>query len=603
VEQPVDEVDILGIDLGTTNSAIAIWDAEAEQVRLLPNEEGDRVIPSAVLFDPEAQEPTVGKAALKQLLIHPERVVYSVKRFIGRTFSDELVSQDQRLMTYSIQEAQQRKVAVNVGKLLLTPSQISAYVLKHLKANAEATLGRPITKAVITVPAYFNESQRQATKEAAELAGLHVPRIINEPTAAALAFGLKKDPQIIAVYDLGGGTFDISILEIKPGGLFRVKATDGDTHLGGDDFDGAVTHWLKQAFEAQHGVPLQIDQDRSLRARLQDAARSLKIALTKAEQHTVELPNLCTVSGQVLGLETTITRTQFEQLLLPLIERSLAICDSVLAKARLKPEDIHQVLMIGGQTRTPAVKAALQSRFSWTINDSVNPDEAVARGAAVLAARLQGHLRDDVTLWDVTPLSLGIELANGKMDVIIQGNQQIPITKWRKGPQAFTTQRDGQERIRFRVYQGERPVAIDNTHIGDVVLNLATSRPAGEPRIHCMFKVDHDGILHVRAEDASTDGEPVEATFDHVYRLTQEEVEEKLREAEIHQEADQATARLFLLEEELQRLRQAADDEGRMQEALSTFETAINEQNLDQAEALLSEIKTNFLKVASSISQ
>ena len=313
------------------------------------------------------------------------------------------------------------------------------------------------------------------------------------------------------------------------------------------------------------------------------------MGLTTETDYAVNLPDLCEVDGQPVGLETVLTRDHFEQLIQPLVEQTLGICDRVLQSARMKPSDIQQVLMIGGQTRTPAVKQALRDKYNWTVNDSINPDEAVARGAAVLAARLQGYLMEEVTLWDVTPLSLGVELENGKMEVIIQGNQPIPTTKWRKGSQAFSTSRDGQERILFKVYQGERPIAADNALIGELVLNLATSRPAREPRIHCMFKVDQDGILHIRAEDASTDGEPVEATFDHVYRLTQEEVEARRQEAQTYKEQDERTNRLFQVDEEWNRIKPQT---GNIKaELIEEMETAINEQNVEQAEKLLADIK------------
>jgi molecular chaperone DnaK len=436
------EVDILGIDLGTTNSAIAIWEPETGQARILSNSEGDRITPSVVMFDTQTNEAIVGKSALSYVNTHPGQVIYSVKRFIGCTFRDERVRNDQTQVTYTIEEFQQSKVAVRVGEQIFTPAQISAQVLRKLKEDAEASLGKQITKAVITVPAYFSESQRQATKEAGELAGLRVPRIINEPTAAALAFGLGAEPQTVAVYDLGGGTFDISILRIERG-LFRVKATNGDTHLGGDDFDMAVMNWIKEV-DVQQGVDLPIAEDNNLRSQLRTVAEAAKIALTQATEYQINIPNL---------LEVTLTRSQLEKLVQPFIERTLEICDKTIEKAGIKPADIDQVLLVGGQTRLPAIKAALQKRYGWKINNSVNPDEAVATGAAVLGGRLCGYLRDEVKLWDVTPLSLGIELANGKMDVIIPNNEQIPIKRWRKGSQAFTTQRNGQESIRFRVYQ------------------------------------------------------------------------------------------------------------------------------------------------------
>ena len=411
---------------------------------------------------------------------------------------------------------------------------------------------------------------------------MRVPRIINEPTAAALAFGLGAQPQTVAVYDLGDGTFDISILRIERG-LFRVKATSGDTHLGGDDFDLAIMSWMKAAFQ-QHGVDLPLERDISVRSLLRTTAETAKIELTQVTEYAISTPNLFTVDNRALGLEATLTRTKLETLVQPFIDRTLAICDATLEKAGLKPANIDQVLLVGGQTRLPAVKAALRDRYGWTINDSVNPDEAVARGAAVLGARLCGYLKEEVKLWDVTPLSLGLELANGKMDAIIRANDQIPVTKWRKGSQAFTTQRDGQESIRFRIYQGEQPIATDNEFVGEVVLNLATTRPAGEVRVNCMFKVDHDGILHVLAEDASTEGEPVEKTFDRFYRLTPQEVEQKLKEALVHRDEDTITSRLFQLEEEFTRLRRVINKEKTsdtlLLESLENLELSIQDRNV-----------------------
>jgi molecular chaperone DnaK len=594
----VSEVDILGIDLGTTNSAIAIWEPDTGQARVLSNSEGDRLTPSVVMFDTQTNQPIVGKSALGFITTHPSQVIYSVKRFMGCTFRDERVRIDQTQVTYTIAEMQQSKVAVCVGEEIFTPPQISAEVLRKLKEDAEATLGKTISQAVITVPAYFSESQRQATKEAGELAGLRVRRIINEPTAAALAFGLGTEPQTVAVYDLGGGTFDISILRIEHG-LFRVKATSGDTHLGGDDLDLAIMSWMKKAFKQQHDVDLPIAEDNSLRSQFRKTAEIAKIALTQATEYQISIPNLFAVEKQYLGLEATLTRTELEKLVQPFINRTLEICDATLKEAKLQAKDIDQVLLVGGQTRLPAIKEALRDRYGWTINDSVNPDEAVARGAAVQGARLCGYLREEVKLWDITPLSLGIELANGKMDAIICANEPIPVTKWRKGSQAFTTQRDGQESIRFRIYQGERPIAGDNEFIGEVVLNLATTRPAGEVRVNCMFKVDHDGILHVLAEDITTDGQPVEKTFDRFYRLTQQEVDQKLEEAKVHENEDAVTNRIFQLEEEVIRLQRVINQDktsdNLLLETLENLKAAINSRDVNQAEELLTELKSKII--------
>jgi molecular chaperone DnaK len=592
------EVDILGIDLGTTNSAIAIWDAQTKQARILPNSEGDNLTPSVVMFSKEASTPVVGKSALSFVTSHPGQFIYSVKRFMGCTFRDERVRTDQAQVTYNIEEVQQSKVAVSIGEQIFTPSQISAQVLRKLKQDAEAALGREITQAVITVPAYFSESGRQATKEAAEIAGLHVPRIINEPTAAALAFGLGAEAQTVAVYDLGGGTFDISILRVERG-LFRVKATSGDTHLGGDDLDLAIVSWMQQAFKQQHNLGLKIE-DNYLRSQLRSKAEIAKIALTKEKEYQISIPNLVTVKNKSLGLKATLTRASLEKLAQSIIQRTLDICDSTLKEANLQPEEIDQVLLVGGQTRLPAIKQALQKRYGWKINDSVNPDEVVARGAAVMGGRLCGYLKDEIKLWDVTPLSLGIELANGKMDIILPANTQIPYDESKiKNPRTFTTQRDGQESIRFRIYQGERPIAVDNEYIGEVILNLATTRPAGEVRVTCIFKVDHDGILHVLAKDTSTDAQPVEKTFDRFYRLSPQEVEQKLQEANIHRDEDNITNRIFQLNEEIAQLQLVINSESEhsLQKNLEDLQRTVETRDISQAEDLLTQIKSKIMKL------
>ncbi len=588
------DIDIFGIDLGTTNSAIALWDLETGQSQVLRNREGDRLTPSVVMCDAGTGNLMVGQVAIAGMVEQPAQVAYSVKRFIGRTFSDTQVCQDQTAVTYAIEETKQRKVIVRLGDRLLTPPQISAAVLRKLREDAESTLGRTITQAVITVPAYFNESQRQATKEAGELAGLRVPRIINEPTAAALAFGLGAEPQTIAVYDLGGGTFDVSILRIEHG-VFRVRSTSGDTHLGGDDFDLAIVNWLKTTFKDQHQTELATATDASLEALLREAAKQAKIALTNAPEYPIALSGLPTTDAQTLDFNLTFTRSDLEALAQPYIQRSLEICAIALDKANLTPSDIDQVLLVGGQTRMPAVKAAIRAHFNCPVNDSINPDEAVAKGAAILGARLCGHLKATVKLWDVIPLSLGLELADSKMDRVISANQQIPF---KSSPKFFTTQRDGQETIRFCVYQGERPVAKDNIFIGEVTLNLTTSRPAGEHRIKCVFSVDQDGILHVLAEDTNTDGAPVEEKFDHVYRMTQQEIDDVLQSAQAHQAEDALTTRLFQLQEELLRLQQLVR-EGKLtspaiSDRIQAFETAISDRDAALAETCLGAIKDSL---------
>ena len=475
----MDGVDILGIDLGTTKSGIALWDPDTAETRILLNGDGESITPSVVTFDPQSREPIVGKRAIARMQSHPEQVIYSVKRFIGRTADDKWVQQDRQRVTYDIQASEQAVVIYTDGSVL-TPQQVSAEVLRKLKDDAATALGRPVSQVVISVPAYFNESQRRATREAGELAGMHVTRIIQEPAAAALAFGLGAEAETVAVYDLGGGTFDISILHIEHG-LFRVKAIGGDAHLGGDDFDQAVVEWMNKAFEDQHpGASLSLENDARVRSRLREEARRIKVALDDSLEQPIQLSDLPTADGRLLCLETTMTRATFETLIRRFIDYSLELVEQAMNAAHVRPEDISQFLLVGGQTRTPAVRAAISGRFGKPLNDSVHPEEAVARGAAILGARLCGYLKEQVALWDVNPLSLGVELADGKLDVIIPANEPIPVERWRRGPQAFTTQRDGQKSIRFKVFQGERPMAVDNAYIGEVILPLATARRAGD---------------------------------------------------------------------------------------------------------------------------
>ena len=585
------EIDILGIDLGTTNSAIAIWDLETEQSRIFENREGDRLTPSVVMFSSTTGNPIVGQAAIECMVEQPAQVAYSVKRFIGRIFSDTQVSIDRKNVTYAIEKTKQRKVLVRLGDRLLTPPQISAEVLRKLREDTEVALeNRKITKAVITVPAYFNEAQRQATKEAGELAGLEVARIINEPTAAALAFGLGAKPQTIAVYDLGGGTFDISILRIEYG-MFKVLSASGDTHLGGDDFDLAIVDWMKTTFKTQHDTELAIAENPKISALLREEAKKAKIALTDLPECGITLSDLPTTDARRLDFHATLTRSHLDELVRSAIEHSLSICDRALKAAKLTVNGIDRVLLVGGQTRMPAVKAAVREHFNCEVDDSIDPDEAVARGAAILGARLCEHLKDRFKLWDVVPLSLGLELKDGTMARIIEANQRIPF---KSKPKTFTTQRDGQETIRFQVYQGERPIAKDNVFIGEVIFNLTTSRPAGEHRIECVFKVDLDGILHVLAKDLNTDSEPVEKKFDRIYRMTQQEIDAALQEAEAHKEEDAVTARLVQLKEKLKDIQQRSREDRLTDPAIAeqvrAFETAVSDRDAEKAEKLLAQI-------------
>jgi molecular chaperone DnaK len=578
----MDDIDILGIDLGTTNSAIAIWRPRDDRAEVLRNPEGSALTPSAVFYSAPTDTPLVGREALGHLLDQPDAVVRSVKRFMGRTADDSGVDLDRRQVSFDVQEEPGSGLVLRAGGHRLTPTMVSAAVLTKLKNDASASLGRAVERAVITVPAYFEEPQRQATKEAGQLAGLEVPRIISEPTAAALAFGLGADSQTVAVYDLGGGTFDVSVVTVDDG-LFRVKGTSGDTHLGGDDFDRVIARWLAQEFEREQSVSLPPD-DKRVRALLHVAAERAKVALTTENEHVVRIPG-------VLGsrdLEITLSRTKFEELVWPSVERTLRICDDLLNSIEREKgfsrAEISQVLLVGGQTRAHVVRKAIHERFGWSLNFQINPDEAVAEGAAALGARLCGHLADRIRLWDVTPLTLGIQLASGRLEPIIKANSQIPVRVWRRGGNGFTTNRDGQEQIRFRVFQGERPLAQDNTAVGEVVLELGSPRDARAAHIACLFRIDQDGILHIRAEDEDADGNAVEANFDRTYQLTRTEIETRKREAETKAAEDHITHRLLALTEHLER---ASNAPGANQAFLDSIKAAIEARDPDRAEELL----------------
>jgi molecular chaperone DnaK len=537
----VGDVDIAGIDLGTTNSAIAIWNPDSERAELLRNRDGGPLMPSVVYYEAGAEKPLVGARARGHLIDQPYAVAYSVKRFMGRTAEDEGVARDRDQVTFEVEEAAAHALELHVGPRRLTPTAVSAEVLRALKEDAAAALGRPVERAVITVPAYFEEPQRQATREAGALAGLDVRRIVSEPTAAALAFGLGAERQTVLVYDLGGGTFDVSVVSIDEG-FFRVIGTSGNTHLGGDDFDRAAAEWLVAQFEREHGLNVPRD-DPHVRARLLTAAEQAKIALSDYDVATVRIPGL--VDSR--DLEVRIDRGTLTELVTPLIDQSLDICAELLAglegKKRFEPDQIDQVLLVGGQTRMPAIMHALRRRFGWATNNEIDPDQAVAQGAAVLGARLCDYLTDRIRLWDVIPLSLGIELADGRFERIIRANAQIPVEIWRRGSNGFTTNRGGQDKIQFRIFQGERPLALDNASVGEVVLHLDEPREAGAARIACAFRVDQDGILHVRAEDEDGDGNGIETTFDRAYQLSPSEIDTTKRDAQAHAEEDAETSR------------------------------------------------------------
>jgi len=486
---------IIGIDLGTTNSVAAVM--EGGEPTVISSSEGGRLVPSVVAVNPKNGERMVGQVARRQAVVNPENTVFSVKRFMGRKFSDAAVQRALQYTPYNVSEAPNGDIRVSMGGKDYSPPEVSAMILQKIKADAEAYLGEEVTQAVITVPAYFNDSQRQATKDAGKIAGLEVLRIINEPTASSLAYGLgEKKDETIAVYDLGGGTFDISILDVGEG-VFEVKSTNGDTFLGGDDFDQRVINWIADEFKREQGIDLR--EDRQALQRLKEASEKAKIELSTVMQTEVNLPFVTADASGPKHLNMTLTRAKLEQLTEDLIARSIGPCKQALADAKLKPEDIDEVILVGGQTRMPAIQEAVQNFFGRTPHKGVNPDEVVGVGAAIQAGVLGGEVKD-VLLLDVTPLTLSIETLGHVATNLIQRNSTIPTKKG----QIFSTAADGQTQVEIHVVQGERPMASDNKSLGKFILDGIPPAPRGIPQIEVTFDIDADGILHVTAEDKAT---------------------------------------------------------------------------------------------------
>ncbi len=514
---------IIGIDLGTTNSVVAVM--EGGEPVVIPTAEGGRLCPSVVAVNPKTGERMVGQVARRQAITNPENTIFSIKRFMGRKFNDPEVQQAMKRVPYKVTAAPNGDVRVWMGGKEYSPPEISAMILAKLKADAEAYLGEPVTQAVITVPAYFNDSQRQATKDAGKIAGLEVLRIINEPTASSLAYGLdKKKDEIIAVYDLGGGTFDISILDVGDG-VFEVKATNGDTYLGGDDYDQRIIDWVATEFKKEHGIDLR--QDRMALQRLKEAAEKAKIELSSMMQTEINLPFITADASGPKHLNMTLTRAKLEQLTADLTEKTAGPVRQALADAKLTPDDIDEVVLVGGMTRMPAVQAMVKRLFNGKEpNKSVNPDEVVAIGAAIQAGVLAGEVKD-VLLLDVTPLTLAIETLGGVATPMIERNTTIPTRK----SQIFSTAADGQTQVEIVVVQGERPMARDNKILGTFILDGIPPAPRGVPQIEVTFDIDADGILHVSARDKAT-GREQRITITASSGLTKEEVERMVKEAE-----------------------------------------------------------------------
>ncbi len=514
---------IIGIDLGTTNSVVAVMEG-AEPV-VIPTAEGGRLCPSVVAVNPKTGERMVGQVARRQAITNPENTIFSIKRFMGRKFSDPEVQQAMKRVPYKVTAAPNGDVRVWMGGKEYSPPEISAMILAKLKADAEAYLGEPVTQAVITVPAYFNDSQRQATKDAGKIAGLEVLRIINEPTASSLAYGLdKKKDERIAVYDLGGGTFDISILDVGDG-VFEVKSTNGDTYLGGDDYDQRIIDWVATEFKKEQGIDLR--QDRMALQRLKEAAEKAKIELSSMMQTEINLPFITADASGPKHLNITLTRAKLEQLTADLTEKTAGPVRQALADAKLTPEQIDEVVLVGGMTRMPAVQAMVKKLFNGKEpNKSVNPDEVVAIGAAIQAGVLAGEVKD-VLLLDVTPLTLAIETLGGVATPMIERNTTVPTRK----SQIFSTAADGQTQVEIVVVQGERPMARDNKVLGTFILDGIPPAPRGVPQIEVTFDIDADGILHVSARDKATNREQ-KITITASSGLSKEEVERMVKEAE-----------------------------------------------------------------------
>ncbi|MEW6568526.1 MAG: molecular chaperone DnaK [Chloroflexota bacterium] len=519
---------IIGIDLGTTNSVVAI--TEGGEPIIIPSSEGSRLVPSVVAINPKSGERMVGQVARRQAVVNPDNTIFSIKRFMGRKYVDPEVQRAMSLVPYKVGAAANGDVRVQLGGREYSPPEISAMILSKLKADAEAYLGESVTQAVITVPAYFNDAQRNATKDAGKIAGLEVLRIINEPTASSLAYGLdKKADAVIAVYDLGGGTFDISILEVGEG-AFVVKSTNGDTYLGGDDFDQRIIDCVADEYQKAEGIDLR--HDRQALQRLKEAAEKAKIELSTVLQTEINLPFITADASGPKHLSMTLTRSKLEQLTEDLIARTIGPCRQALKDKTLSPSDINEVILVGGMTRMPAVQEAVRSFFGKEPHKGVNPDEVVAAGAAIQAGIISGEVKD-IVLVDVTPLTLSIETLGGVATSLIERNTTIPKRK----SQVFSTATDSQTEVEIHVVQGERPFAADNKSLGKFSLDGIPPAPRGVPQIEVTFDINKDGILKVSAVDKATNRSQ-HITIKASSGLSEEEVERLRREAEAHADED-----------------------------------------------------------------
>ncbi|HBU22208.1 TPA: molecular chaperone DnaK [Candidatus Beckwithbacteria bacterium] len=594
---------IIGIDLGTTNSAVAVMEGGSPKV--IPSAEGRNLIPSVV----EPDKSLVGDVAKRQMVLNPQNTIYSVKRLMGRKMGDAEVKKTQGMVGYEIVAGKDDQARIKVKDKTYSPQEISAKILQKAKADAEAYLGEKVEKAVVTVPAYFNDAQRQATKQAGEIAGLTVERILNEPTAAALAYGLeKKKTETVAVYDLGGGTFDISILELGDN-VYEVKATNGDTHLGGDDFDQRIIDHIAAEFKKDQGIDLKADKQAL--QRIKDAAEKAKVELSSSSETEINQPFITqSKDGQPLHLTMKLTRADLEKLVDELIDRTMGPVKDCLKDAKKEPKDIDVVILVGGQTRMPKIQQVVQDFFGKEPNKSVNPDEVVAVGAAVQAGVLMGDVTD-VLLLDVTPLTLGIETLGGVMTPLIDPNTTVPTSK----SQVFSTAADNQTSVEVNVLQGERPMAADNKSLGRFILDGIPPAPRGVPQVEVVFDIDANGILNVVARDKATNKEQ-KITIKGSTGLSDEEVEKITREAEKHAEEDkvkkeaveaknQADTLIFTAEKTLKDAKDKvkSQDKEEIEKKIKDLKDVLDKADKAELEAKTKDLSDALQKVGASLYQ
>ena len=594
---------VIGIDLGTTNSCVAVM--EGKESKVIENSEGTRTTPSMVAFT-ESKEKLVGQSAKRQAVTNPENTLFAIKRLIGRGFADDVVKKDNNLVPYKIIKGDNNDAWVETRGDKYSPSQISAFILQKMKETAESHLGESVTQAVITVPAYFNDSQRQATKDAGKIAGLEVLRIINEPTAAALAYGLdKKKTGTIAVYDLGGGTFDISILEIGDG-VFEVKSTNGDTHLGGEDFDLEIINYLASEFKKDNGIDLR--QDKLALQRLKEAAEKAKIELSSSTETEVNLPFITADQSGPKHLTIKLSRAKLEAIIGNLLDKSLKPCELALKDAGLKASDIDDVILVGGMTRMPKVIEIVKNFFGREPNKGVNPDEVVATGAAIQGGVLQGDVKD-VLLLDVTPLSLGIETLGGVFTRLIDKNTTIPTKK----SQIFSTAEDNQSAVTIRVFQGEREMAADNKLLGQFDLVGIPPAARGMPQIEVTFDIDANGIVNVSAKDKAT-GKEQQIRIQASGGLSEEDIERMVKEAEENAEADKKKREMVdarnqadsLVNETEKNLKEHSDkvpesDKNKIEADIEELKKVKDSDNLEAIKSKTEELVQSSLKLGEAI--